>query len=192
MSSKKKQLFKIIILGDSGYHFNAILSVGKTSLMNQYVNARFTQQYRATVGADFMAKEVMIDDRMVTLQVIASISTVDLGHRWVGEIPITGWSILPGCRLLCTRLRHHQPKGIQNPLNLQSFDSLDSWRDEFLMQGQPKDPENFPFVVLGNKLDKANERKVFFVSIHTCTGGRIEGLAMVQISRKHFVLRDLS
>jgi Ras-related protein Rab-7A len=29
------------------------------------------------------------------------------------------------------------------------------------MQGQPKDPEHFPFVVVGNKLDKANERKVF-------------------------------
>lgn len=28
------------------------------------------------------------------------------------------------------------------------------------MQGQPKDPEHFPFVVLGNKLDKASERKV--------------------------------
>lgn len=28
------------------------------------------------------------------------------------------------------------------------------------MQGSPKDPENFPFVVLGNKSDKQNERKV--------------------------------
>ena len=28
------------------------------------------------------------------------------------------------------------------------------------MQGTPKDAENFPFVVLGNKCDKANERKV--------------------------------
>lgn len=33
------------------------------------MNQKFSQQYRATVGADFMAKEVMIDDRMVTLQV---------------------------------------------------------------------------------------------------------------------------
>jgi len=34
------------------------------------VNEKFTQQYRATVGADFMAKEVTIDDRLITLQVI--------------------------------------------------------------------------------------------------------------------------
>ena len=37
--------------------------------MNQYVNNKFTQQYRATVGADFMAKDVIVDDKKVTLQV---------------------------------------------------------------------------------------------------------------------------
>ena len=44
--------------------------MGKTSLMNQYVNKRFSTQYKATIGADFLTKEVMIDERMVTLQVI--------------------------------------------------------------------------------------------------------------------------
>jgi len=28
------------------------------------------------------------------------------------------------------------------------------------MQGSPKDPDNFPFIVLGNKSDRLNERKV--------------------------------
>ena len=37
--------------------------------MNQYVNSKLTQQYRATVGADFMAKDVVVDDKKVTLQV---------------------------------------------------------------------------------------------------------------------------
>lgn len=43
--------------------------VGKTSLMNQYVNKRFSNQYKATIGADFLTKEVMVDDRLVTMQV---------------------------------------------------------------------------------------------------------------------------
>ena len=43
-------------------------SVGKTSLMNQYVNKKFTSQYKATIGADFLTKEVMVDDRLVTMQ----------------------------------------------------------------------------------------------------------------------------
>jgi hypothetical protein len=49
-ASRKKVLLKVIILGDSG--------VGKTSLMNQYVNKKFSNQYKATIGADFLTKEV--------------------------------------------------------------------------------------------------------------------------------------
>ena len=63
MASRKKVLLKVIILGDSG--------VGKTSLMNQYVNKKFSNQYKATIGADFLTKEVMVDDRLVTMQVRA-------------------------------------------------------------------------------------------------------------------------
>ena len=47
----------------------SLSSVGKTSLMNQYVNKKFTSQYKATIGADFLTKEVMVDDRLVTMQV---------------------------------------------------------------------------------------------------------------------------
>jgi Ras-related protein Rab-7A len=64
MTSRKKVLLKVIILGDSG--------VGKTSLMNQYVNKKFSNQYKATIGADFLTKEVMVDDRIVTMQVSAN------------------------------------------------------------------------------------------------------------------------
>jgi hypothetical protein len=59
---------QVIILGDSGYvtpccwdiasiHVSQLLvcSVGKTSLMNQYVNKRFSNQYKATIGADLYA-----------------------------------------------------------------------------------------------------------------------------------------
>ena len=49
------------------------LSVGKTSLMNQYVHKRFSNQYKATIGADFLTKEIMIDDKLVTLQIWSDI-----------------------------------------------------------------------------------------------------------------------
>ncbi|KAH2036608.1 hypothetical protein KXW85_002061 [Aspergillus fumigatus] len=57
MASRKKVLLKVIILGDSG--------VGKTSLMNQYVNKKFSASYKATIGADFLTKEVLVDDRLI-------------------------------------------------------------------------------------------------------------------------------
>ena len=41
-----------------------------------------------------------------------------------------------------------------------SFDQLRSWRDEFLVQAGPRDPNNFPFIVLGNKLDREADRRV--------------------------------
>src|SRR5271168_2126895 len=46
-----------------------IRSVGKTSLMNQYVNRKFSTQYKATIGADFLTKEVLVDGQVVTMQV---------------------------------------------------------------------------------------------------------------------------
>lgn len=41
-----------------------------------------------------------------------------------------------------------------------TFKNLESWRDEFLIQASPRDPENFPFVVIGNKVDLADSRTV--------------------------------
>lgn len=42
--------------------------------MNQYVNKKFSNQYKATIGADFLTKEVMVDDRLVTMQVLKEIN----------------------------------------------------------------------------------------------------------------------
>ena len=37
-----------------------------------------------------------------------------------------------------------------------TFKTLESWRDEFLIQACPRDAEHFPFVVIGNKIDLSN------------------------------------
>ena len=44
--------------------------------------------------------------------------------------------------------------------NMKSFESLTRWRDGFIEHAGPDDPKTFPFVLLGNKLDRENERKV--------------------------------
>lgn len=50
-----------------------------------------------------------------------------------------------------------------------TFKTLDSWRDEFLIQASPRDPENFPFVVLGNKIDLENRQVCWHTPFLTYT-----------------------
>lgn len=42
-------------------------------MINQFVNKKFSNQYKATIGADFLTKEFSIDDKMVTMQVYINI-----------------------------------------------------------------------------------------------------------------------
>ena len=126
---------KVIILGDSG--------VGKTSLMNQYVSKKFSNQYKATIGADFLTKEVMVDDRLVTMQIWDT-----AGQERFQSLGVAFYRGADSCVLVFD-------------VNLgKTFENLDSWRDEFLIQAGPRDPDNFPFVVLGNKIDLENQRAV--------------------------------
>ncbi|CAN6336968.1 unnamed protein product [Urochloa humidicola] len=43
-----------------------------------------------------------------------------------------------------------------------SFNTLNTWHDEFLNQASPSDPKHFPFILVGNKidLDGGNKRMV--------------------------------
>jgi GTPase SAR1 family protein len=67
---------------------------------------------------------------------------------------------------LCAGVRHYRWEGeltfkcVDINSLLQSFEQLKSWRDEFLVQASPRDPNNFPFIVLGNKLDREADRRV--------------------------------
>lgn len=134
-SGRKRALLKVIILGNSG--------VGKTSLMNQYVNKKFTNQYKATIGADFLTKDVVIDDKQVTLQIWDT-----AGQERFQSLGVAFYRGADCCVL------------VFDMTNPKSFEALDSWRDEFLVQASPRDPEKFPFVAIGNKLDETNKRKV--------------------------------
>ena len=44
--------------------------------------------------------------------------------------------------------------------NEKSFANLENWKREFINQGGVRDPETFPFIVMGNKCDKTEERVV--------------------------------
>ncbi|TYG53404.1 hypothetical protein ES288_D09G107200v1 [Gossypium darwinii] len=128
MASRRRMLLKVIILGDSG--------VGKTSLMNQYVNRKFNNQYKATIGADFLTKEIQFEDRLFTLQIWDT-----AGLERFQSLGVAFYRGADCCVL------------VYDVNVAKSFDDLNNWREEFLIQATPSDSENFPFVVLGNKVD---------------------------------------
>ncbi|GJN15068.1 hypothetical protein PR202_gb01957 [Eleusine coracana subsp. coracana] len=165
-SARKRTLLKVIVLGDSG--------VGKTSLMNQYPSARwkavgivilllsgalsvvpsyilpcldlleltryvskkFSQQYKATIGADFLTKEVLIEDKLVTLQIWDT-----AGQERFQSLGVAFYRGADCCIL------------VYDVNAKRTFNNLNTWHDEFLNQASPSDPKNFPFILIGNKID---------------------------------------
>ncbi|VAH63969.1 unnamed protein product [Triticum turgidum subsp. durum] len=109
MASRRRTLLKVIILGDSG--------VGKTSLMNQYVNKKFSNQYKATIGADFLTKEVQYEDRLFTLQIWDT-----AGQERFQSLGVAFYRGADCCVL------------VYDVNSMKSFDNLNNWREEFLIQ----------------------------------------------------------
>nr|VDC91323.1 unnamed protein product [Brassica oleracea] len=133
MATRRRTLLKVIVLGDSG--------VGKTSLMNQYVHKKFSLQYKATIGADFVTKELQIGDKLVTLQIWDT-----AGQERFQSLGAAFYRGADCCAL------------VYDVNVTKSFDSLETWHEEFLKQvlwhaSFPADPKTFPFIVLGNKVD---------------------------------------
>ncbi|KAK4280102.1 hypothetical protein QN277_011771 [Acacia crassicarpa] len=128
MSLRRRILLKVIVLGDSG--------VGKTSLMTQYIHKKFNQQYKATIGADFVTKELQIDDRLVTLQIWDT-----AGQERFQSLGVSFYRGADCCVL------------VYDVNVLRSFDTLDTWHEEFLKQANSPNPRKFPFILLGNKID---------------------------------------
>jgi Ras-related protein Rab-7A len=126
---------KIVILGDSG--------VGKTTLLQQYLNGKTTGNAKPTIGADFSKKEIMIDNAVVTLQIWDT-----AGQE---KFQSLGYAFYRGAD--CCAL-------VYDITNKKSFEDLNRWKEGFIENAGPDDPKTFPFVLLGNKVDREPERKV--------------------------------
>ncbi|KAL7089902.1 hypothetical protein ACP275_12G005800 [Erythranthe tilingii] len=103
--------------------------VGKTSLMNQ-------PQYKSTIGADFETKEVHIGDKLVTLQIWDT-----AGQERFQSLGVAFYRGADCCIL------------VYDVNVLKSFETIQNWHQDFLKQVNPSNPEKFPFVLIGNKVD---------------------------------------
>ena len=130
-----KSSYKIIIIGDS--------CVGKTSLMRRYVKNSFSQIYQSTIGVDFLSKIVKSGNRIVELQIWDT-----AGSERFRSMNNAFYRGADACIV------------VFDLTNVHSFMNLENWIDEFLINATLKDPESFPFMIIGNKADLEEEKKV--------------------------------
>ena len=108
----------------------------------------------------------MVDDRLVTMQV--RVVPLLPPAQFPQQIALVGaqlWDTAGQERFQSLGVAFYRGADccvlVYDVNSAKSFETLDSWRDEFLIQASPHDPENFPFVVLGNKIDvEENKRQV--------------------------------
>jgi Ras-related protein Rab-7A len=132
---KKAAPLKVILLGNSG--------VGKTSLINQYVNKKFSTEYKATLAHDFVTKEVMVEDTLVTMQIWDT-----AGQERYQSLGLAFYRDADCCVL------------VFDVTDAKSLQKLADWESEFLLQAGPQDTTNFHFVVLANKIDLDTQRVI--------------------------------
>ncbi|KAK3534900.1 hypothetical protein QTP70_001983 [Hemibagrus guttatus] len=130
--SGKSLLLKVILLGDGG--------VGKSSLMNRYVSDRFDSHSFHTIGVEFLNRDLEVDGRPVTLQIWDT-----AGQERFRSLR-TPFYRGADCCLLTFAVD-----------DAQSFHNLSAWKQEFVRYSDVREPERFPFVVLGNKVDKVED-----------------------------------
>lgn len=106
------------------------------------MNQRFSSQYKATIGADFLTKELVLDDKRVVMQIWDT-----AGQERFQSLGVAFYRGADCCVLMF------------DVNNAKSFEALSSWKDEFLIQANPADPDSFPFVVLGNKIDVEESKR---------------------------------
>lgn len=112
--------------------------------MQQYVNRNFSSRYKATIGADFLTKDIALSpSTFVTMQIWDT-----AGQERFMSLGTCFYRGADACVL------------VYDVTSRQSFDHLDDWREDFMVQAAPNDPASFPFVVVGNKVDAREGRVV--------------------------------
>lgn len=124
----RTQLLKVVILGDGG--------VGKSSLMNRFISNKFDSQSFHTIGVEFLNKDITMDGETYTMQIW------DTAGQERFKSLRTPFYRGSDCCMLTYAMD-----------DMQSFRNLSMWKKEFLYYADVTDPDNFPFVVLGNKVD---------------------------------------
>ncbi len=130
-SSDYQYIFKLILIGNSG--------VGKSSILNRYMNKTFEDSYKCTIGVDFLMKSIEINGKTVKLQLW------DTAGQEKYKSMVASYYRGANVAFVVFDLTNHE-----------SFDSLPLWIENYYRNG----PEQKNIILIGNKKDMIDDRKV--------------------------------
>ena len=131
MTEEDVQHYKIIFLGDQ--------YVGKSSILNRFYQDKFEQDYQATIGLDFHSKNVEINNTTIRLLLYDT-----AGQEKFKSITLNYFKETEGIILM------------YDITNTSSFESIPGW----IKSVKEYKGEDYPMILLGNKLDKNEERQI--------------------------------
>jgi len=124
-------LLKVVIVGDSG--------VGKSSLLKQFSNREFTGEYVSTIGVDFEINTLLIDGKIVKLQIWDTAGQERFQHI------TTSYYRGAHCIVL-----------VYDVTQYDTFEHVHKWYQQINENCNP----NVNILLVGNKSDLTNSRQV--------------------------------
>ncbi|MCF2139169.1 MAG: GTP-binding protein [Candidatus Lokiarchaeota archaeon] len=142
-STRNEDIVRILIK-EGAYVLKTILggdgSVGKTTLVNNFVDASFDKDYKATIGVSIMKKAVIFD-------------------QWGVEVRLTLFDLAGQQQF--TRVRQTYFQGAKAGLLVfdvtrpETFENIEKWYNE-----ATRIEPDIMLMLVGNKIDMENERKI--------------------------------
>ena len=155
VSNKEKETmkFKTVIIGEAG--------VGKTSIVQQFVNKCFQEKYVETIGVEFFTKTFKINDKIIKTEIWDT-----AGSERFASITKNYYRGADGALI------------VYDITNKTTFDNVENWFNE--LKNACKE-EAF-IILIGNKNDLENQRQVSNNMLINL--GKNLGIAVMETSAK--------
>ena len=122
-----------------------IIKSVKKVILQKYVNDRFIEDHKSTIGADFFTKKIDIGRNLITLQIWDT-----AGQERFKSLGNAFYRGANACIL------------VYDITSKQSFDKLEEWKEQFESINNLNingNSQPFPYLLLGNKSDLADKQR---------------------------------
>jgi len=132
-NNKYEFIFKIILIGNSG--------VGKSSILQRYIQKVFDENYSCTIGVDFFMKSLNIGEKSIKLQLWDTAGTEKFRSITTGYYRGANAAFV-----------------VFDLTSKKSFNALNEWIQNYYKYSNPDSEKNV--VLIGNKSDLIEEREI--------------------------------